>query len=151
MREIIFRGKRIDNGEWVEGSLISKLDVDAGSVSTCEIIERTSYAISADYDTLFHHITPALVDERTVGQYTGLEDKNGRRIFEGDIISAVLTGGNYKDFRWPNKRVVFHAGCFTLYDGRHEYIPLASYAPTVAFEVIGNIDDNPELLEEGEK
>lgn len=73
MREILFRGKRVDNGEWVEGGIVC---TDHGSVY---IIETASYELSAV--TL-----PHLVDPKTVGQFTGDRTRCGTRIFEGDIL-----------------------------------------------------------------
>jgi uncharacterized phage protein (TIGR01671 family) len=127
MREIIFRG-RTETGLWIEGDLWQ--------------YPTGTKAIRCD---ALGHTVP--VDPETVGQYTGLEDKNGIRIFEGDIISAVLVDGIHKGFRWPNKQVAFHDGSFVLYDGKHENIPLGSFAPSVQLEVIGNIHHyDPELM-----
>ena len=126
MREILFRGKRIDNGEWVEGSLLT------GDNGECEIC----------YGTPRVRITYEVIPE-TVGQFTGLYDKNGKKIFEGDILgfSDRLT------------TVFWHAhlGCwdtnflkFTNKENkRDDMSPLNwDYYSTV----IGNIHDNPELL-----
>ena len=77
MREIIFRGKRADNGEWVYGSLITERNMFDGNLMTMHIQD-----IEEPYDD-------NLIDDETVGQFTGLTDKNGlTKIFEYDIIDA---------------------------------------------------------------
>jgi uncharacterized phage protein (TIGR01671 family) len=71
-REILFRGKRIDDGEWAEGDLVHGLDVQ----TAIQFVERISKNTTANR---FFEVDPA-----TIGQYTGRKDKNGVRIFEGD-------------------------------------------------------------------
>lgn len=147
MREILFRGKRIDNGEWVEGSLVTKLDVDACCVSTCEIIEKTDYTISCDYDTRFRDLEPISVDENSVGQYTGLRNRNGERFFEGDVVRCEE--GRVCEV------VYFTSPGIASFDMK----PIAGFDKPYpklwnlfsGSEVIGNINDNPELLKEDEK
>ena len=129
MREILFRGKRMDNGEWIFGDLIHEpwayfIQVDTGSGN--ERI-RKRYAIT----------------EETVGQYTGLKDKNGKRIFEGDIISFFNWGGNVL------KRAVVwvpQLGRFSVFiDGA---LSVGVNPILGSHKVIGNIHDNPELMKD---
>ena len=146
MRKILFRGKRIDKGEWVYGYLAVYTD---GSCYITTKIERniTRYVKGKPF-----YIISCMeyeVDPRTVGQYTGLMDRNGVEIFEGDICRAAV----YKDpitlrkSTMINSLVVFRNGEFTL-DG-HKRLPGGFRTlPTLhGCEVIGNIHDNPEHLE----
>ena len=133
MRDILFRGKRLDNGEWVEGDLVHSV-YKIGD--TCVGTYGSSLGV--------HQVDPS-----TVGQYTGLLDKNGTRIFEGDIVST--------DTKRPYLVVEFRDGCFMFNcnDGGEDYydimLPILKEPQTVYKygEVIGNIHDNPELLEGG--
>lgn len=125
MREIKFRGKRLDNGEWLYGSLL---------VSHFKDDKKERYFItqfSGNY-TFEHEVNPA-----TVGQYTGLKDKNGREIYEEDILldeSGVYAVVYYSMGTFC---VDFGEGFDLQYftDGIHEIC-----------DVGGNIHDNPELL-----
>lgn len=129
MREILFRGKRTDNGEWVYGfycpvcfgffpcspAIICKELMDSGCWKPEEVIPET------------------------VGQYTGLNDKNGKKIFEGDTVSisgelkrtytCVWEEYNF-EYEFDNKTMSFGLACVDSDD----------------IEVIGNIHDNPELI-----
>ena len=136
MREIIFRGKRIDNSEWIEGSLIN----DDGR---CFIAIHPSLAFGPtskdeiNGETLWGFYPFFEVDPSTIGQYTGLTDKNGKKIFEGDIIFDPEMKGNYI--------VEFDEGGFCAGDMfLQAYISFGEFS----CEVIGNIHDNPELLED---
>ena len=129
MREILFRGKRLDNGAWETGSLvIVRMDC-----------HDAQYYI-ADKMTGYH--TP--VDPSTVGQYTGMKDKNGKRIFEGDV--AKVLQGKDKDIAY----VGFENGAFMLYPKTgniYERTLWEYWYNDWDVEVIGNITDNHELLE----
>lgn len=130
-RDIWFRGKRVDNGEWVYGNLFIPDRKDTPT----QICIGTN-AIRITYD----------IDPATVGQYTGLTDKNGTKIFEGDIVST--------DLGRPYNIVVFRDGCFMFNcnDGNQDYydimLPILRSEHTCYEygEVIGNIYDNPKLL-----
>ena len=128
MREILFRGKRTDSGEWVYGNycLAEKLDKSGVEYFIIEIEAEGSQ----------YYVIP-----ETVGQYTGLTDKNGRRIFEGDILK--FTGADGRDVYL---NVVFEDGAFLMEeDGVINSDLMPSY-DCLGVEVIGNIYDNPELL-----
>lgn len=142
MREILFRGKLPDNGEWVEGLLtIDDFAFANKGVERCHCIK----SIPSDLGCAF--VWAAVVPE-TVGQYSGLNDKHGMRIFEGDIIKARIESGAHDGFEWQNMVIGFQEGAFCLLD-RNGYLfcALGAFAPRVMLEVIGNIHDNPELLE----
>jgi uncharacterized phage protein (TIGR01671 family) len=115
MREIKFRGKRVDNGEWVVGYYGTN---ESGwhwiFVPICE---------NSVNSFKFVRVIP-----ETVGQFTGLHDKNGKEIYEKDILGSI----NFKDFI-----------------GVMEWMPNGSWAvfsPLSNFEIIGNLFDNPELI-----
>ena len=127
MREILFRGKRIDNGEWEIGYYVCFI-TGSGKVS------HRIYSSYAESDCRDWEVDPETVEE-----YTGLIDKNGKKIFEGDIIRSK----DYHGDRWGT--VDYFAGTYYLggADGySDEYIFNESDK-----EVIGNKWDNPELLE----
>ena len=144
MREILFRGKRTDNGEWVYGSLIDGIAGAVPVIVTTPNVDD-SFKLEFDYD----HVYP-----ETVGQYTGLKDKNGKKIFEGDIIKSHYCNAKKADFV---EQVVFHNGRFcsmykfpgagngkmwaNLPDGVPN-IPQDKTAYMEFCEVIGNIHDN---------
>ena len=150
MREILFRGKEIDNNEWVKGAFIA-IQTDLDENDQYFIVDDINFRDSI-YDVWKYAYK---VDQKTVGQFTGKIDKNGKKIFEGDIfhleddIFAV---------------VIFSDGCFRLeeyglcgtltesgYDecgggyGIIECEPIDWYF-LKDMEIIGNIHDNPELI-----
>ena len=126
MREILFRGKTKD--EWIYGNY-----------------HKTSERTIIQPERLF----PFEVITETVGQYTGLTDNNGNKIFEGDIVAG--------DLIWQEKRknglVAFKDGSFGLmwYRGDVEQFNTFTSMCNVEYEVIGNIHDNQELLKGGEE
>lgn len=137
-REILFRGKRFDNGEWITGLMLK-----------CTLYAGTAYLIFGDSfatDLLgnVHALAHAMVDPDTVGQYTGLKDALGRKIFEGDIFA----------FTDCMMFATFKGGAFVLegtVNGKTKRYPMtACYDDKeiieIDFIVIGNIYDNPELI-----
>ena len=134
MRDIEFRGKQTDNGEWVYG--VPTKDGRGEMVMVENIFECEEYNCRGA-NCLY-------VDENTVGQYTGLKDKNGTKIFEGDIVKRFLLGKMYIfQIVYDNGLTSFigQAGIkFTTFD----YDP--AEFDSAEFEVVGNIYDNPELL-----
>ena len=136
MREVLFRGKQTDNGEWIEGAY-SPFHLNFG-----EREEKPHIIIISDdedIDGLWCEVIP-----ETVGQYTGLTDKNGRKIFEGDIVEG---NSEYFTYTHPYGKVVYDGGQYLIsFDDVLEDIEcLGAWANDV--EIIGNIYDNPELLE----
>ena len=145
MREIIFRGKK-DDDEWVYGSFcMDALEQFNGLCGVDGFIRL--------YDKGKGKMQTYEVDRETVGQYTGLMDKNGKRIFEGDIVAQ-----NWYDYDEPrddsfgNVEFCEYDCSFSVMDvNKDGFMPLGrcgSYHWEV--EVIGNIHDNPELLKGGE-
>lgn len=121
MREILFKGKRVDNGEWTEGYFFKSWDkvfLLWGMTGDCPNMEE--------------------VIPETVGQSTGLTDKNGKKIFEGDILlkgfEKVLVKWNANQCRWG------------IYSNNYEICGF-NESTQGYFEVIGNKWDNPEFLE----
>ena len=136
MRKILFRGKRMDDGEWVDGYLVKAVGGE------CMILPvTTEHCGGAEFSEGYH------CDPTTVGQYTGLKDKNGKRIFEGDICRNTRTGeivsvkwhGTMAGYVWDKRR----ADGF-LFDFGELFRACDKY------EVIDNIHDNPEMLKGGE-
>lgn len=126
--KVLFRGKRLDNVEWLYGSLLTYRD------GVMEIAEKLNKHTLIKYE----------VDPATIGRYTGLTDKNGVKIFDGDIVRfAALRNREsihqviYEGWRW-NLSNFYETG----YD-----CPRCGFSEgTQCIEVIGNIHDNPELL-----
>ncbi len=128
MREIIFRGKRIDTGKWVYGSLLQWKDGDA-TICANE---------SENNNVLIKHD----VNSDTVGQYTGLKDRNGTEVWEGDLLRTPE--GDIMVAEWIDAKIITR--CVRPYNPRYKNSLTFAYPVSV---VVGNIHDNPELLEEG--
>ena len=151
MREILFRGKLADEGYWVEGGYIHLHKTTycvAGEDDGSNDIHRIVFERMTDWNLPNRHLMGDVIPE-TVGQYTGLTDKNGKKIFEGDVVkyTSELNHTYTCTVLYHEKNAIFNLyfletkGCignFVICSGNK-------------CEVIGNIHDNPELLEGGEE
>lgn len=125
MREILFKAKRLDNREWVEGSLISF--ADGGRA----ILPSKSAALYKKGASLFSTVNCLEVAPSTVCQYTGLTDKNGKKIFEGDNVYDPHENSIYT-VEWNENNAIFQMA----HDWRRRSVETAYYC-----EIIGNIHD----------
>ena len=141
MREILFNAKQIDNGEWIEGSLID-LDIDSGY---CYIVQPYK---KASILPIIFLITDRmkLVDPETLCQFTGLCDKNGKRIWENDIVFVTDENDCSGQISTGIGDVIFIEGMWYI-DGRPQE-GLYDINKVFQIEVIGNAFDNQELLQE---
>lgn len=148
MREIRIRGKRVDNGEWIDSRSIIDFDDSVFIARSVDVDCRHDEAFTKIVEMNSGEI-PFLVRVKpeTVGQYTGVTDKNGKKIFEGDIVDGLfLYGDTVKGI------VTFQEGSFGVEWKRGdvaEFSPFTSCC-NVEWSVVGNIHDNPELLKGGE-
>lgn len=126
MREILFKAKRIDNGEWIEGAVLPTAD------GTCYI--ATFYLVARKDEPLI--VAAREVNPETLCQYTGLKDKDGNLIWENDIVSCMP--GEYH-FAYREYRKVI------LVD---DYETILDLFECEDLKVLGNKFDNPELLKE---
>ena len=132
MRDILFRGKAVGSDSWEYGFYTRT----ESSLPNCKVAYK--HYIMPNYASAFYGIE---VDSSTVSEFTGATDKNGNKIFEGDIIYSDIC---------KSKAVIYdeEAEAFCLYDKSIISPQYLGRYNTEHFEIIGNIYDNPELLEE---
>lgn len=142
-REILFRGKSANTGEWVEGFCV-QFGETYSNIIIREIGKLNLYGVVPIYE---HEI----VISETVGQYTGLKDKNGRKIFEGDIVRRFSRNGqeimSYV-VEWYSDCCMFVLDCID-FDMEFDTDFTVFYGDE--FEIVGNIHDNPELVRKDEE
>nr|DAS28089.1 MAG TPA: YopX protein [Caudoviricetes sp.] len=139
-REILFRGKLEYNGKWIYGDLLQYENGDVAIFGE----KLSSFGCECTEMSKRDRVIPD-----TIGQYTGLKDKDGNKIFEGDILEYI---GKRKDNmnKVYRRKVVFHEGMFALLSKelqaysalKHHYMEDGRFV----WSVIGNIHDNPELI-----
>ena len=137
MREILFRGKTRKNGQ--------KVYIGTGEKVPGHWVYGGIFPGTGDYSIIYGGETEKdlekhVVYSETVGQYTGLKDKNGKKVFEGDIVRKTNKG------RHPEIFIANIRTCFYTIEEVY-YSPFEHFTESCEYEIIGNMHDNPELLE----
>ena len=141
LRPIRFRGFNKKRGIWLYGNYI--LNRGAHFIAPQEFADGKTWE---DYE----------VEQESIGQYTGLTDKNGKEIYDGDIVSHPWKDPIFGDLvetgQFVHSTICFNNGAFVVnYRLQGEYIYLQDFVRLKCLEVVGNIHDNPELLKGGEQ
>ena len=153
MREILFRGKSVNDGEWAHGSLVITTiePADDAPIKHYHIEDMTIGVFPNEHQSgITETVAPS-----TIGQFTGLTDKNGKKIFEGDIVKVTDSPFGYSYIGVT----CFHEGSFCIqytYWNKKRFHRIgqtdkwqdmgARGTVTYKYEVVGNIHDNPELM-----
>lgn len=149
MREIAFKAKEIGTGDWIYGYLVKIHEDDYRIVTEDDL----NYAYTGGYD---YDGTMTKIDKNTICQYTGLTDKNGNKIWENDVVKRYNANGD----EWRISKIVWADHSLNMGWCIEDVKSLTEYSnrlfkigfdvnDTEKCEVIGNIFDNPELLEGG--
>lgn len=135
----LFRGKRIDNGEWVEGFYFCMTHPDGRHTHHFIIPLGADLSLGTPIEKI-----QVEVDGETICQCTGLKDKNGKLIWENDIVMTVYDGNEHiYQVVWDESELDFKAtNGKENYESNFEYLPCCD-----EIEILGNCFDNPELLE----
>lgn len=148
MRKYLFRAKRTDNGQWVKTKCVTSSTFVDGDVRWYAGAGQPGEFTFNKYGNILEAVTTGEclfydVDPETVGQFTGLTDKNGRKIFEGDVVAYYWYEAEPMSFR-----VDFVSGEFLAVPvkKREDVWAIRISGQGENLEVIGNIHDNPELL-----
>jgi uncharacterized phage protein (TIGR01671 family) len=140
MREILFRGKR-DDGKWLYGSLVTGLFGEEGEQAHILDPDNGYYDCFDHFDSPDYEVIP-----ETVGQFTGLLDKYGRKIFEGDIVVTCPSPLSISDGGDTSKRLIVKSWVFT--DMCHSAMCRKGSKVEKFYKIVGNIYDNPDLMKE---
>ena len=149
MREILFKAKRLDNGEWVEGYVFDDGLVDSKRRFVGDLIIRDYIGTADDkweIGTYFYEVAP-----ETICQFTGLTDKNGNRIWENDIVKfpdcEMGTESGYGDCFINVGKISYDIICMSYFITNRVTVDMDDIDIRTEVEVVGNAFDNPELLE----
>ena len=145
MREILFRAKRTDNGEWVEGyyAMMGK-----GNLIRHYIVQNCALTGLFEDPEDNMYFNDVEIDPETISQYTGKSDEDGKKIFEGDIVGFIdlySTESGYSESSclgevvWSEEECCFHVT---------NRLSAESWEVLDECKVVGNVFDNPELIEE---
>lgn len=146
MREILYRGKQVDSDKWIYGYLSKArlFGYKGNTLQPCIDHEDKGVMLSS------------VIDPDTVGQWTGLCDKSGKKIFEDDIVSnewcgmctnSIVKYGKYKESDMSDDYQCGHYGFYIKHKEIEKYVRHDLFFFADKCEIIGNIHDNPELLE----
>lgn len=145
-REILFKAKRVDNGEWVEGSFITgvfcRLGQDIPYIFCPEKADYDCFEDFSETNGIFE------VQSETICQYTGLTDKNGKKIWENDVV--FIDAYSYIEPEDEVMGVVAYSDTYACYGILgNKFVPISDCMGSykTIYHAMGNIFDNPELLE----
>jgi len=140
-REVAFRGKRCSDGKWVYGFYVESKTSWRGHKPHKSWIVPDAISNGGFFNVLGRYA----VKDDTVGQFTGMCDRNCKKVFEGDVVHVVWQDPMFCQWHERTVLVEFKYGRFTVYQSK----PF-EHSDKRYFEVIGNIYDNPELLDKKE-